>query len=58
MIIRRTDGREIDIDCEFFADENVDNEYVKDHCFTTTGAPKCPLWTDCWVVYTKRREVI
>ena len=56
MIIKRTDGQEVEIDCEFFGDENVDNEYVKEHCFTLYGVPKCPVWRDCWVVYTRRRE--
>jgi hypothetical protein len=57
MIIKRTDGKEIDTDCEYFADENVDNNYVKEHCFVLgTNIPKCPLWIDCFSIYTRRRE--
>ena len=55
--IKRTDGKDIDTDCEYFADENVDNEYVKEHCFVSgTNTPKCPLFRDCFEIYTRRRE--
>lgn len=55
MIFIRSDGQQFDIDCEFFADESTPNEWAKEHCFDERGNPKCPLWRDCWMIYTKRR---
>ena len=39
MIIKRTDGQEREVDCEWFADEQVDNNFVKEDCFTLYGVP-------------------
>jgi hypothetical protein len=54
--IVKTNGQTVEIDCEQFANEQVDNKYVKVHCFDERGQPKCPVWWECWCVFTKRRE--
>jgi len=52
VIITRTDGKEVDTDCEYFAEGEVDKEYVKEHCFVSgTNTPKCKLWYECWRVF-------
>jgi len=53
----RSDGKKFEIECDWVGDENAPNDWVKDNCFVSgTSNPKCPLWLDCWTIYTKRRN--
>ena len=55
-VITKKDGKEIEKDCDFFADENTPISFIKENCFTETGLPKCPLIEECFSIYTRRKE--
>lgn len=57
MQVVKGDGKPIEIDCDNFADESVDNSFVVGHCMDERSNPKCPVFKECWSVYTRRREL-
>ena len=57
MEVVKENGKVVEIDCDFFADETLPNEVAKNICFSEQGAPKCPVFHECWSVYTRRREL-
>jgi hypothetical protein len=54
MEIIKTTGEKVQIECEFFADETFPLEEAKKICYNERGQPKCPVWKECYKVYTKR----
>ena len=57
MQVVRENGKMVEIDCDFFADESVENTFVIGHCMDDRGNPKCPVFKECWSIYTRRREL-
>lgn len=53
-IIRASDGKSIEIDCPWFADENIPWNIAKELCFNPNGKPKCRIFMDCYSIYTSR----
>lgn len=57
MQVVKGDGKAVEIDCEWFADESIPLELVVGKCTDERGNPKCPVFRECYVIYTRRREV-
>jgi hypothetical protein len=56
-VIRTGDGKKFEVTCGYYCDESIPNEKAKIMCFDPRGNPKCPLFKDCWIVFTNRRDV-
>ena len=45
----------VEVECEWFADPGVPPDFVMGHRFDeATRAVVCPLFRDCYTVYTRR----
>ena len=49
MQITKSDGKLVEVDCDFFADETVPNDFVIRHCMGGGGNPICPVFRECWM---------
>jgi hypothetical protein len=59
MEVTKSNGKVVEIDCDFFADETVPTDYQWGHCFDmTTKSPMCPVFRECYMIYTRRREEV
>jgi hypothetical protein len=55
--IRTADGKTVDLDCDWFADESVPSEFMLEHCVDMKAEKvKCPIYNECWRIYTRRNE--
>jgi len=53
--VTKTNGKVVEIDCDYFADEDVPREWVVEHCYDMKlGIPKCVVHRECYGVYTRR----
>ena len=46
--VTKADGKKVEIDCEYFADENTPLEYANIYC------RGCPVRNECWLIFTRR----
>lgn len=53
MQITRSDGKLIEVDCNFFANEAVPDEFVIKHCMAGGSNPICPIFRECWLTYKR-----
>lgn len=53
MQITKSDGKLVEVDCDFFADETVPDDFVIRHCMGGGGNPICPIFRECWFMYMR-----
>ena len=46
--IIKVTGEKVWVECEYFADENVPQDWRSEHCH------KCLVKNECWFIYTRR----
>jgi hypothetical protein len=56
MEVVKENGKVVEVDCDYFADESLSLDVAKELCFTDKGIPKCPVYHECWKVYTRRGD--
>ena len=53
MQIKKSDGKLVEVGCDFFADETVPDDFVIRHCMGGRDTPICPVFRECWIIYMR-----
>ncbi len=54
MQVIKENGKVVEVDCDNFADESFPLSEIRIKCYDERGYPKCPVWEECFKIYTRR----